>query len=55
MGRKPNYDEPNQKHGAFVEEARKLMEEENESKQQRPDEGAAGGGVKIVRKLGKKT
>ena len=47
---KMNFD-PNQKHSAFVEEAKKLMQEGDDDKP-REDAPAAGGGVKIVRKLG---
>jgi hypothetical protein len=41
------------KHGAFVEEAKKLMQQDDDDGD-RPaqDAPAAGGGVKIVRKLG---
>lgn len=45
--------EPNQKSSAFVEEAKKLMQQDDDE-EGRPgqDAPAAGGGVKIVRKLG---
>ena len=39
------------KHGAFVEQTKKMLEEENDTKPNVP-EGGGGGGVKIVRKLG---
>ena len=41
------------KHGAFVEEAKKLMQQDdNDDEKPGQDAPAAGGGVKIVRKLG---
>lgn len=40
------------KHGAFVEEAKKLMQQDDDDGAGRGDAPAAGGGVKIVRKLG---
>lgn len=47
---KMNFD-PNAKHSAFVEEAKKLMQEGDDDRP-KDDAPAAGGGVKIVRKLG---
>ena len=46
-----NFD-ANQKGGAFVEEAKRLMQDEEDENRQRDEAPAAGGGVKIVRKLG---
>jgi hypothetical protein len=43
---------PGQKHGAFVEEAKKLMQGGDDEDAAKQDAPAAGGGVKIVRKLG---
>jgi hypothetical protein len=41
------------KHSAFVEEAKKLMQQDDdEGDRPNQDAPAAGGGVKIVRKLG---
>jgi hypothetical protein len=47
-----NFD-PNQKGGAFVEEARKLMQDDDDNRPQN-EAPVAGGGVKIGRRLGAK-
>jgi len=47
------FDAGDGKHGAFVEEAKKLMQQDdNDDEKPGQDAPAAGGGVKIVRKLG---
>ena len=47
------FDAGDGKHGAFVEEAKQLMQQDdNDDEKPGQDAPAAGGGVKIVRKLG---
>ena len=46
------FDAGDGEHGAFVEEAKKLMQQDDDDEKPNQDAPAAGGGVKIVRKLG---
>ena len=50
--RESRMQDANEKHGAFVEEDKKLMQQDDDDDRPAQDAPAAGGGVKIVRKLG---